>query len=113
MSGECVTPRQAVSFLAVCIVPRIPAAEFFHAPCGIDELLPASPPRMTGGADGDAELRDRRAGGIGRATRTHHRGLLIRGMYRSLHRLLLWCCCGNECAVWNTLRADHDWVLRY
>src|SRR5262245_44228027 len=82
---ERATPRRAVSFFAVRVVPRIPAAEFFDSPCGIDQLLPASPPRMTRGADGDAELQDRRAGGIGRATRAHNHCLTIRGMPRSLH----------------------------
>src|SRR6266700_194201 len=88
-SGERVTPRRAAAFLAVRVVPRIPAAEFFYPPCGLDQLLPARPPRMTRGADGDAELRDRRAGGIGRATRAHNCGRTIRGMYSSLHRRLL------------------------
>src|SRR5437899_7941980 len=88
-SGERVTPRRAAAFLAVRVVPRIPAAEFFYPPCGLDQLLPARPPRMTRGADCDAELRDRRAGGIGRATRTHNRCCTICGMSRSLHVLLI------------------------
>ena len=71
-----------MSFFVVCVVPRIPALEFFHPSGGIDQLLSASPPRMTRGTDGDAELWDRRAGGIGRATRAHNRGLTVRGMPR-------------------------------
>ena len=74
-----------MSFLVVCVVPRIPALEFFHLSGGIDQLLSASPPWMTRGTDGDAELWDRRAGGIGRATRAHNRGLTVRGMPSSLH----------------------------
>src|SRR5215831_14840270 len=84
-----VTLRRAVSFLIVRVVPRIPALELFHPPCGIDQLLPAGPPRMTRGADGDAEMRDRRACGIGRATGAYNRCLTIRGMHNSLHGLLL------------------------
>src|SRR5262245_53528508 len=78
-----------VSSLAVGVVPRIPPVELFHPPCGIDQLLPAGPPRMTCGADGDAEMWDRRACGIGCATRAYDRGLAIRGMNSSLHILLL------------------------
>src|SRR5438132_751276 len=55
-----VTPRRAESFFVVCVVPRIPALEFFHPSGGIDQLLSASPPRMTRGTDGDAELWERR-----------------------------------------------------
>src|SRR6266850_7252778 len=102
------TPRRAVSCLGVRAVPRIPPAEFFHPPCGLDRLLPASPPRMTRGADGDAERRDRRACGIDGATRAHNRGLTIRGMPSSLHGLLLWRCYGAGCPVWRALRADRD-----
>src|SRR5262245_63630298 len=72
-SGERVTPRPVVSCLVVRVVPRIPALECFRSPSGLDPLLPARPPRMTRGADGDAELRDRRAGGLGRATSAHTR----------------------------------------
>src|SRR5215470_17462034 len=84
-----VTLRRAVSLLVVRVVPRIPALEFFHPPYGIDQLLPAGPPRMTRSADGDAEMRDRRACGISHATRAHNRCLTVRGMHSSLHRLLL------------------------
>src|SRR5687768_13943445 len=87
-----VTLRRAESFLVVRVVPRIPALEFFHPPGGIDQLLPAAPPRMTRGADGDAEMRDRRACGIGRATGAHNRCLTVRGMHSSLHGLLLQRC---------------------
>ena len=61
---------------------------------------------MTRGADGDAEMRNRRAGGIGRTTRAHNRGLTIRGMYSSLHGLLLWRCYEDGCLVLYALRAD-------
>ena len=90
------------------VVPPISPVKLFHAPSGIALLAPARPPRMTGGADGDAELRDRRAGGIGRATRTHNRCCTIGGMSRSLHGLLLSHCCWVGCSVWPALRADHD-----
>src|SRR5262249_29782469 len=92
----------------VCGVPRIPAAEFFYLPCGLDQLLPAGPPRMTRGADSDAELWDRRAGRIGRTTRTHNRCFTIGGMPRSLHGLLLsyWCWVG--CPVRHALQTDYD-----
>ncbi len=106
--GERVTPRQVVSCLAVGVVPRVPALELFHSPGGIDPLLPARPPRMTRGADGDAELRDRRAGGIGRATRAPYRCCTIGGMPRSLHGLLLSHGCWVVCSVWPALRADGD-----
>src|SRR2546428_10723649 len=102
------TPRRAVSCLGVRVVPRIPPAEFFHPPWGLDRLLPASPPRMTRGADGDAGLRDRRACGIDGATCAHNRGLTIRRMPSSLHGLLLWRCYGAECPVRRALRADRD-----
>jgi hypothetical protein len=102
------TPRRAGSCLGVRVVPRIPPAEFFHPPCGLDRLLPASPPRMTRGADGDAERRDRRACGIDGATRAHNRGLTIRGMHSSLHGLLLWRCYGAGCPVRHALWADRD-----
>src|SRR5262249_43916900 len=98
VSGECVTPRRVKSFLVVRVVRRIPPLEFFHPACGIDQLLPASPPRMTRSAGGDAEMRDRRASGIGRTTRAHNRGLTIRGMDSSLHGLLLWRCYGDGAA---------------
>jgi hypothetical protein len=106
------TPRRSVSCLVVRAVPPIPPAEFFHPPCGLDRLLPARPPRMTRGADGDAERRNRRACGIDGATRAHNRGLTIRGMHSSLHGLLLWCCYGAWCPVRRALRADRD-VLSY
>src|SRR5678816_3362821 len=83
-STEARTTR-AVSSLVVGVVPPIPPVELFHPPCGIDQLLPASPPRMTGGADDDAEMRDRRACGIGRATRAYDRGLTIRGTVSYTH----------------------------
>src|SRR5882724_5645126 len=102
------TPRRAVSCSGVRVVPRIPPAEFFHPPCGLDRLLPASPPRMTRGADDDAERRDRRACGIDGATRAHNRGLTIRGMPSSLHGFLLWRCDGAGCLVRRALRADRD-----
>ena len=76
----------------VCIVLHISPLKLFHASSGIALLAPASPPRMTRGADGDAELRDRRAGGISRTTRAQNRCLTIRGMYHSLHAFLLSYC---------------------
>jgi hypothetical protein len=53
------TRQRALSFRAVRVVLRILPAEFFSASCGINQLLPARPPWVTRGADGDAELRDR------------------------------------------------------
>jgi len=86
VSEEDRTPRPAVSCCAVRVVLGIPAAEFFDPPCGLDPLLPARPPRMTRGADGDTELGDRRAGGIGRATRTHNRRCaIVRHLLPQLH----------------------------
>src|SRR5262245_1242497 len=108
VAGESATPRPAVSCSAVRVVSRIPAAEFFDPPCGRGQLLPARPPRMTRGADGDAELRDGRAGGIGRATRTHNRGFAIGGMLRGLHERLLSHWYEVGCPGWpvTVLRAD-------
>src|SRR5262245_55424998 len=67
VAGEGTTPRPAASCFAVRMVPGIPAAEFFDWSGGRAPLLPARPPRMTRGAHSDAQLRDGRAGGIGRA----------------------------------------------
>jgi hypothetical protein len=110
--GEGATPRPAVSCFAVRVVSRIPAAEFFYGPGGLDPLLPARPPRMTRGADGDAELWDRRAGGIGCATRAHNRCGIIGGMSCSLHACLLSYCCWVGYSVWPALRADCDGAER-
>ena len=111
-SRERVRSRQVVLCLAVGVVPRILALECFHSPCGIDQLLPACPPRMTRGADGDAELWDRRAGGVGHATRTYNRCCIISGMSHSLHECLLSPCCEVGCSVWPALRADGDGAER-
>src|SRR6266446_9534830 len=88
--GERATPSHK---RAVRVVPPISPLQLFHSPGGIVPLLPAGPPRMTRGADGDAELRDRRAGGIGCATRAQNRCRTIEGMHSSLHVLLLSHCC--------------------
>ena len=107
-SGERVTRGREAACCAVRVASRIPAAEFFDRPCGLAPLLPARPPRMTRGADGDTELGDRRAGGIGRATRAHNRRCAIGGMFHRFHGCLLSHCRWVGCFVWPALRADCD-----
>src|SRR5215510_14886967 len=94
----CCSLKYTPQYQRLVILPLNPGeSEFFHPRCSLDRLLPTSPPRMTRGADGDAERRHRRACGIQRATRARNDGLTIRGMSSRLHGLLLWHGYGAGC----------------